>query len=144
MASQDPKKYRQAAVTYLIYGLIYWGGGLYLIEMGISQQSGTAWFIIGALFILIFPPLIWNGARSKILKWFTRLLAVFLVVRLIGLLRVIFNDEGAMAPLPLGGEVPLVYGAVAFMLVAAVACWMLARAGWNIEFGKKQPMEPAA
>ena len=50
----------------------------------------------------------------------------------------------ALAPLPWGGEMPLVYGAVAFMLVAAVTCWMLSRAGWNIEFGKKQPMEPAA
>ena len=134
MIAQDPKKYRQAAVTYLIYGLIYWGGGLYLIEMDISEQSGTAWFIIGALFILIFPPLIWNGARSKILKWFVRLLAVFLVVRLIGLLRIIITDDGSAAPLPWGGEVPLVYGAIAFLLVAAVACGMLARAGWNIEF----------
>jgi hypothetical protein len=39
-----------------------------------------------------------------------------------------------MAPMPWGGEMPLVYGAAAFMLVAAVACWMLARAGWNIAF----------
>lgn len=132
MIAQDPKKYHQAAITYLIYGLIYWGGGLYLIETGLSQQSGTAWFIIGALFILLFPPLIWNGARSNILKWFTRLLAVFLVVRLAGLVRVILNDAGAPAPLPWGGEIPLVYGTVVFLLVAAVACWMLARAGWNI------------
>ena len=59
---------------------------------------------------------------------------MFLVVRLAGLLRVILNDDGAMAPLPWGSEMPLVYGAAAFMLVAAVACWMLARAGWNIAF----------
>ena len=134
MVAQDPKKYHQAAVTYLVYGLIYWSGGFYLIEAGISQQSGVAWFIIGGLFILLFPPLIWNGGRSKILKWFTRLLAVFLVVRLIGLFRVILNDDGVMVPVPWGGEVALVYGAIVFMLVAAVACWMLARAGWNIAF----------
>ena len=138
MNAQDPKKYRQAAVTYLIYGLIYWGGGLYLIETGISAQSGTAWFIIGALFILAFPPLIWNGARSKILKWFTRLLAVFLVVRIIGLIRVILNDQGTMVPMPWGGEAMIIYGALAFILVAAVTCFMLTRAGWNVEFGKKQ------
>ena len=93
-----------------------------------------AWFIIGALFILIFPPLIWFGSKSKILKWFTRLLAIFLVVRLIGLLNIIIKDEGMMVPLPWGGEIALVYGAAAFMLVAAVACWMLARAGWDISF----------
>ena len=42
MAGQDPKKYHQAAVTYLIYGLIYWSGGFYLIKTGLSEQSGTA------------------------------------------------------------------------------------------------------
>ena len=133
MVAQDPRKYHQAAVTYLVYGLIYWGGGFYLIETGISQQSGAAWFVIGGLFIVLFPPLIWYGGRSKILKWFTRLLAVFLVVRLIGLLRVILNDDGVMVPLPWGGEIALVYGAAAFMLVAAVACWMLARAGFQVQ-----------
>ena len=52
MASQE-KKYHQAALTYLFYGLVYWGGGFYLIEHGVAQQSGIAWFITGGLFILV-------------------------------------------------------------------------------------------
>jgi hypothetical protein len=132
MVPQDPKKYRQAALTYLIYGLIYWGGGFYLIETGISRQSGVAWFIVGGLFILLFPPLIWHGARRKTLTWFTRLLAVFVLIRVFGLARVILNDEGTAVPLPWGGAMPLAYGAVVFLLIAAGTCYMLARAGWNI------------
>ena len=65
-------------------------------------------------------------------------------MRIIGLISVIVKDDGVMVPLPWGGEIALVLGAAAFMLVAAVACWMLARAGWNIEFGKKQRVESAA
>lgn len=144
MASQDPKKYHQAGLTYLVYGLLYWSGGFYLIEHGVVQQSGMAWFIIGGLFILVFPPLIWNGARSKILKWFTRILALFVLIRVIGLARVIVTDPGQAVPAPWGGEIPIVYGAVVFLLIAAATCWMLARAGWNIALRKKPDVEPAA
>lgn len=120
------RKYHQAAVTYLVYGLIYWLGGLYLIEIGVSRQDGTLWLLIGAAFVLVFPPLIWKG-----FKWFTRILAVLMGVRVIGLGRVIMNDAGQTIRLPWNAEVAQVVGAYIFLAIAAMTCFMLARAGWS-------------
>lgn len=125
------RKYHQAAITYLVYGLIYWLGGLYLIEIGVSRQDGMLWLIIGAAFVLVFPPLIWKGY-----KWFTRVLAILVGVRIIGLARVIAGDEGQTVTLPWNATVPQVVGAYIFLVIAAVACFMLARAGWSRKGGK--------
>jgi hypothetical protein len=140
MASRD-KRYHQAALTYLIYGLLYWSGGFYLIAQGISEQSGIGWFIVGALFILIFPPLIWHGARRKALQWFTRILALFVLIRVLGLARVILNDEGQMVPLPWDGSVSMRLGTAVFLVIAAGTCFMLARAGWSE--GDNRHLEPS-
>ncbi len=129
------QKYHQAALVYLGYGLVYWGGGLYLIEAGVSGRSGSAWLVIGALFVLVFPPLIWRG-----FKWFTRILAALVALRVLGLVRVIFRDDGATVPLPWGGQIPMVYGAAVFLLVALATCFMLARAGWDLGT-RKTPTE---
>lgn len=136
------KKFHQAALTYLVYGLLYWGGGFYLIAQNLSQQSGVLWFIIGGLFILVFPPLIWHGASRKGLMWFTRILAVFVFIRVLGLGRVILNDPGNLVPTPWGSELPMRYGAITFVVIAAITCGMLARAGWNIGETQADTAEP--
>ena len=130
MTTQE-QKYHQAAITYLIYGIIYLSGAIYLAKVGVAERTmspggGIWWFIFGAILILIFPPLIWKG-----FKWFTRILAVLVVIRIIGIVRVIINDAGMMVPTPWGSELSMLYGAVAFLIIAAVACFMLARAGWD-------------
>ena len=119
------QKYRQAALAYLVYGVVYWLGGYYMIEAGVSMRSGVLWLVIGAAFVLVFPVLIW-----KEFKWFTRILALFLGLRIVGLVRVIGTDEGASVPVPWGGSVPMRVGAGVFLLIAAAACFMLVRAGW--------------
>ena len=127
MHSQQRAKYRQAAVAYALYGFVYLGGGLYLIEAGVSEQDSRLWVVIGVAFLLVFPPLIWRGYR-----WFTRLLALLVGVRVLGVGRVIVTDAGRMVPLPGGDEMPMVYGAAAFLVVALLTCGMLARAGWDL------------
>jgi len=141
MASRE-KQYHQAALTYLLYGLLYWGGGFYLIAQGVSQQSGIGWFVVGALFILLFPPLIWHGARRKALQWFTRVLSLFVLIRVLGLARIILNDDGQTVPLPWDGSVSLRLGAALFLVIAAVTCFMLARAGWNLGGNRHQEPSP--
>lgn len=143
MATHE-EKYQQAALAYLVYGLIYWTGGLYLVAQGVAERSGVAWFVIGALFVLTFPPLIWSGARWKGLQWFTRLLAVLVLIRVFGLARVIIGDAGQIVPTPWGGEVPLVYGAAVFLLIAAATCLMLARAGWDVSLRSRRNAEPSS
>lgn len=120
-------KYHQAALTYLGYGLVYWLGGFYLIEAGVSEQDGVLWLVIGAVFVLVFPLLIWNGYT-----WFTRILAVLVLVRIGGLVHVMATDAGATVPLPWGGALRMVYGAAVFLVVAAITCFMLVRAGWGL------------
>ena len=119
------EKYHQAAVTYFVYGLIYLTGAVYLAEMELVARSGWAWFLIGLVFVLVLPPLIWRGY-----KWFVRVLAGLVLLRIAGLIRVIATDEGATVLLPGGIDLPMAAGAAVFMVVAAVTCGMLIRAGW--------------
>lgn len=123
--------YHQAAVAYLVYGLIYLAGAVYVAEAGLSARSprpgsGLVWFLIGALFVVVFPVLIWKGY-----KWFTRILALLVLVRVIGLVRVLFENSGMRVPLPGGAEMPMGYGVLAFLLLTTATGLMLARAGWG-------------
>lgn len=126
------KKYQQAAITYFVYGVIYLIGAIYIGSIGLSDKTagpggGLAYYLMGAAFVVIFPILIW-----KEFKWFTRILAIFMAYRIYGLIMVLVNDTGKMAALPWGGEVSLQTGGIIFIAVAAVTCFMLARAGWDL------------
>ena len=133
------QKYHQAALAYLVYGLLYLSGALYLVSAGASERSGTVWFVVGAAMVVVIPILIWRGY-----KWFTRVMAVLLGVRVVGLIRVLLDAAGETVPLPWGGDLPRVYGAVVFMIVAAATCWMLVRAGWNVGKGQARTSSPTA
>lgn len=128
------EKYHQAALTYLVYGLIYLSGAVYLAANDVVARSGWVWFLVGVVFILVLPPLIWYEY-----KWVTRILAVLVGVRVIGLGRTILNVGGETVPMPWGGSLPMRVGAVVFLLIAAVTGAMLVRAGWDL--GAKE--EPA-
>lgn len=126
MATRN-EKYHQAALTYLLYGLLYLSGAVYLAWMDVAARSGWMWFLVGAVFVLVLPPLIWNEY-----KWVTRILAVLVFVRVAGLGRTILTVGGETVPMPWGGALPMRYGAVVFLLIAAVTGVMLVRAGWNL------------
>jgi hypothetical protein len=125
-------KYRQAAITYLAYGLVYLIGAVYTAHTGISDrgfEEGYAWvyLVLGGALILIIPLLIWNEYT-----WLTRLIAVLLLIRAGGLARVILQDGGRAVPMPWNGHAPMGWGAGAFMLVALGTCAMCVRAGWDL------------
>lgn len=73
-----------------------------------------------------FPYLIW-----KRFKWMTRVLAVLVLARVIGLVRIAAQAESDPVPLPWGGEIATWQGAIVFMLIAVLTCILLARAGWQ-------------
>jgi hypothetical protein len=120
------QKYNQAAVGYLVYGLIYLAGAIYLGRIGKGPEGSVWWYLVGAGMALGFPYLIW-----KRFKWMTRVLAVLILVRVIGLLRLAARGASDSVPLPWGGEIATSHGAIVFMLIAVLACVLLARAGWQ-------------
>lgn len=121
------QKYHQAALTYLVYGLLYLGGAVYLAQMDVVARSGWVWFLVGMVFVVALPPLIW-----KEFMWVTRILAILVFVRVIGLGRTLLTVGGETVPLPGDGTLPMRSGAVVFLLIATVTCAMLVRAGWNL------------
>mgnify|MGYP003577152112 CR=1 FL=1 len=130
------RKYHQAAIVYLIYGIIYLVGALHLASVGAGPRGGAFWFILGGLMALIFPLLVWKG-----FKWFTRILAVFVAVRVLGLIRIVLDTTGEGVLMPWGGTFPVRLGAVLFLIIAGAACFMLIRAGWDVGLRKEERLE---
>ena len=119
--------YQQAAVVYLVYGLVYLGGATYLASIGRATRGSPAlWLAMGSVFVLIFPVLIWRG-----FKWVTRLLSILLGIRVLGLAKVLVASPMVWVPLPGGLQLPQRAGAFVFLLVALAACVATARAGWG-------------
>lgn len=120
------RKYNQAAIGYLVYGVIYLAGAIYLGRIGRGPDGTLWWYVIGAAMAFGFPYLIW-----KRFKWMTRILTVLVLVRVVGLVRIAVRTGTEPVPLPWGGEIATSHGAIVFMLVAVATCVLLARAGWQ-------------
>jgi hypothetical protein len=93
------RKHNQAAIGYLVYGVIYLAGAVYLGRIGKGPGGTVWWYFIGAAMAVGFPYLIW-----KRFKWVTRILAVLVLVRVIGLLRIAVRGGTEPVPLPWGGD----------------------------------------
>jgi hypothetical protein len=125
-------KFRQAALSYLIYGCLYLAGAAYIVASGIFGRAMTGrsvlvWFGVGAILVILFPWLI-----SKGYVWFTRTLVVLVLFRAIGVARVIIRPTIATVPIPGGIELPMRAGAFFFLLVTLGVGFMLARAAWDL------------
>ena len=123
--------FRQAAWAYFLYGIVYWLGGLYVATRGISVGRGKFWFVLGAVFIVVFPWLIARGARGWGYLWFTRILTLLVAFRAFGVGRVMFAPTVPAVVLPGGGQIAMSLGAGIFFLITLVAMAMLARAAWS-------------
>jgi hypothetical protein len=128
MAAQD-EHYRQAAWTYVVYGVVYWLGGLALAQSGRGprgmERGRWAWFIIGGLFVVIFPWLLARAWRWR--RAFAGLLAVLVAYRALEVARIAWRSSGETVAVA-GVAVSMQAGAWAFCLLAVVTALMLARA----------------
>ena len=140
MATRE-EKFRQAAWTYLGYGIVYWLGGLVLFQAGLGPRGmtrgGAAWFIVGALFIVVIPWLLcreraWFDRFVLSRRDFARVVALLVVVRTIEVGRLAWAPRTDVVPVG-GVAVPMALGAWAFVLVTIVTALMLARAAWARE-----------
>lgn len=129
MAARE-EKFKQAAWAYLAYGVVYWVGGLYLATRGLGIGRGIIWFVLGAIFVVLFPWLIARGYRGKGYLWFSRILTLLVAFRAFGVGQVMLNPTIPTVSLPGGGEIPMSLGAAIFFLITLATAAMLARAAW--------------
>jgi hypothetical protein len=127
-------RYRQAAWTYAGYGVVYWLGGLALAVAGRGprgmERGRWAWFVAGALFVVVFPWLLareWRWRRA-----FAGVLTLLVAYRAFEVARIAVRSGGDTVS-ALGLDVPTQVGAWAFCLLAVGTAAMLARAVWSRE-----------
>ena len=135
----EETRYRQAAWTYVVYGVVYWLGGLALAQSGLGprgmERGGAAWFVVGALFVIVFPWLLVRE-RGWFNRWilsrrdFTRILALLVTLRAIEVARIAWTPRTETVPV-LGVAVPMALGAWVFCALTVATAAMLARAAWS-------------
>lgn len=129
MATRE-QRFTQAAWAYFAYGVVYWLGGFYLATRGIAIGRGVIWFVLGAIFVFLFPWLIARGPRGAGYLWFCRILTLLVAYRAFEVGRVALAPKFQSVPLPGGGELPMTLGAAVFFLITLATGAMLARAAW--------------
>lgn len=137
-------QYRLAARAYLIYGVIYWLGGVYLATQGVGvrggrvAQAGVAWIVLGLVFVVLVPYLL-ARPRAWFERWiltrrdFARIITVFMIVRAWHVAQVALRPETASVAAPWGGEVTFRLGAAVFLVVTVAALVLVGRAAWTRE-----------
>src|SRR5262245_37313399 len=138
MATRDDK-FQQAAWTYVAYGVVYWLGGLALAQSGLGprgmERGGTAWFVVGALFIVVFPWLLvrdrpWFDHWVLSRRDFARILTLLVALRVAEVARIAWTPRAETVSV-LGLDVSMRIGAWAFCALTIVTTVMLARAAWS-------------
>lgn len=126
-------KYRDAALAYLLYGLLYEGYALYSLyvrESPVMPQQ-ELFLLLGLVFTLLFPYLVSRGTR-----WFTRVLAVLVGLRALALVALLAGVEveiffrGELALLRQMSSPGIYWGA---LVVTLGTLYLLARAGWDLK-----------
>ncbi len=139
-ADAHEARFRQAAWTYLGYGIVYWLTALYL-QLTVFPVRGPRvfWFAIGALIAVGVPWLIFRR-RAWFEHWalsrrdLTRILAVLVALRVLFVARLALTGAESMRMPSFGGGVPPnAAGAWLMAVIAAAAAVMLARAAWQRE-----------
>ena len=140
MADREAR-YREAAWSYVVYGVVYWLGGLALAQSGLGprgmERGGAAWFVVGALFVIVFPWLLIRE-RGWFERWilsrrdFARVLTLLVALRALEVARIARMPRAELVSV-LGFAVPMAVGAWVFCALTVVTAVVLARAAWSRE-----------
>ena len=133
--------FRAAAWAYLVYGVVYLVGGLYLISQGIGVMGDRTadatgytmlyWGLLGSIPLVMIPWLLWfpwsmlGGFVSR--RAFAWVVAFLLAIRVYKVSEVAIRG-GASVAAPWGGEISFQFGAIVFLVVALVALGFVLRA----------------
>jgi len=116
------RKFRQAAIVYLHYAVLYEVGAWVLLQRGLfpaTRGPEWIWFVAGAaIAALVIAGLWWWQNR-----WFARVIWVVVALRLPTLLEGAFFGSELDVPTAL-------YAAAA--IVVLINLWALARAAWDV------------
>jgi hypothetical protein len=141
VASTADARFRTAARVYVLYGLVYMAGGLYLIAHGVGvagarTEGATAravigWGLIGLIPLVVIPLLLWRrwswlgGWVSR--RTFAWLVAALLAIRAFKVAEVAVRGGGSV-PAPWGGSLSFQAGAIVFLVVTLAALLCVVRA----------------
>ena len=98
----------------------------------------VVWIAVGAGLVVLVPFLL-RRRRPWFERWilsrrdFARLVAVFMVFRVVAVARVVLRSDSATVPAPWGGLVSYRAGGAVFLLVTLAALALVARAAWAEE-----------
>jgi hypothetical protein len=135
----DP--YRAAARAYVLYGLVYLVGGLYLISQGVGVMGARTadvtartmlrWGLIGLIPLVVIPwllsrPWSWLGGLVS-RRAFAWLVALLLALRAYKVGEVA-RRGGASVASPWGGAISFQTGAIVFLIVTLIALGFVLRA----------------
>jgi hypothetical protein len=131
-----------AAHAYLGYGIVYWLGGawLWMHDVGRGSLASVVWIALGAVLVGLVPYLL-RRPRAWFERWilsrrdFARILALFMVFRVLAVLRIVLRSETAVITAPWGGVISFRAGGIAFILVTVTALVLIARAAWAKDAG---------
>lgn len=115
-------KFRQAAVVYLHYAVLYEVGAWILLQRGMfpaTRGPEWIWFAAGAAIAALVVAGLWWWQNA----WFARVIWVLVALRLPTLLEGAFFGSELDVP-------PALYSAAA--LVVLINLWALARAAWDV------------
>ncbi len=130
------QRFRIAAAVYFLYGILYLAGAVHLVRQGLGPRGmdtrapSFLWFVLGAIFLVLFPWLIARGTRGGLYLAFVRVLAVVVAVRAVGLLPVALWGSPRAVELPWGGRIAIRHGTWGFVALTCVTAVVLAWAGW--------------
>ena len=137
--SADP--FRLAAIAYLVYGIVYWIGGVYLAAHGVgvrgsTMSAGLSWIILGALLVMLVPyllarPRVWFERWILTRRDFARILVLLMAVRATKVGQVALRPDTATVEAPWEGTITFRLGATIFFVVTVVSLALIARAAWR-------------
>ena len=140
-------RFRIAARGYLLYGIVYWIGGLYLLSQGVGVMGSTEgrrlgtmvfWAVAGLVPMLGIPYLL-RARRGWFERWvfsrrdFARVVSLFLTFRAWKIGQVVVHGHGGSVPAPWGGTIGFPVGAAMFLVITVSALAAVARAAWARE-----------
>jgi hypothetical protein len=141
------RRFGDAARAYLVYGIFYYVGGLYMLWHGVGvvgsmegrRYSALAFWALAGLVPMLLIPYLIARPRAPFERWilsrrdFTRVVALFLAFRAYKVAQVIVHHHGGSVPAPWGGRITFQLGAAVFTVITLGALVLVARAGWGGE-----------
>jgi len=144
VSERADRRFRVAAYAYLVYGVVYWLGGMWLLSQGVGVMGGRTgagttaslarWGLIGAVPLILIPLLLsrrWSwlrGAAGVARRAFAALIVLLLALRAWKVGAVALHGDGASIAAPWGGAMTFQAGAAIFLVVTLAALVAVARA----------------